>query len=274
MEKLSEMAGFLKDSQSNDPEADKHKLLMKHYLHLDKSNPLHIRRTFDQYCYYTLKSTADRDSDQLLSRVKPDNFGSHLPLLMVDQLWLWILSDGKYLTAIMIVFKSPLANAQLRSGTVITSFPERWSHGEAGDPEPSGRTDVFKNIRRNIREAKTPHGLAGLIAGECIRSCFDPVRHLNKFPDVLEIYDNGIGKIVRALPSASYLFKLHRRMRRINPLRRRTRNLFASKSSHRGFLRSRPPRLPGKVSTLSTLPMKSIFCARLRTYEMNSTRCG
>ena len=78
---------------------------------LAEYNPLHLRRTLDQYCYYTLESTIDRDEDQLLSRVFSsrelksqqvainkklyDIFEPHKPILMVDQLWLWVLNNSK-----------------------------------------------------------------------------------------------------------------------------------------------------------------------------------
>ncbi|KAK5656004.1 hypothetical protein OQA88_5142 [Cercophora sp. LCS_1] len=68
--KLEEMAAFVDKSpeaREAEPEKDKHKLLLQFYL--DRQNPLHNRRTFDQYCYYNLKDTKDRDNDQLLGRV-------------------------------------------------------------------------------------------------------------------------------------------------------------------------------------------------------------
>lgn len=58
--------------------------------------PLHFRRTLDQYYYYNLLTTEARDLDQVVSRYfektwpeADDNL-----VLMVDQLWLWILDEG------------------------------------------------------------------------------------------------------------------------------------------------------------------------------------
>ncbi|TRX90312.1 hypothetical protein FHL15_008857 [Xylaria flabelliformis] len=86
-------------------------LLLRGYLHgppTDKPLRLHPRRTLDQFSYNMLDSTEDRDNSQVVSgwarnykKMQKDS----IPVLMVDQLWLWGLEDG----------------------TVITSFPESWS---------------------------------------------------------------------------------------------------------------------------------------------------
>jgi hypothetical protein len=67
--------------------------LIRAYLFEDKA--LHVRRTLDQFYYYTLKSTETRDSDQVLSRYTADEevLGNRL-VIMVHQLWLWVLEDG------------------------------------------------------------------------------------------------------------------------------------------------------------------------------------
>ncbi|KAK4212034.1 hypothetical protein QBC37DRAFT_401872 [Rhypophila decipiens] len=79
-----------KDESSPSEMTTSHKLLLQHYL--DGPSPLHNRRTLDQYRYYNLQDTIERDEDQLFGRV----FGTKMamsPLLMVDQLWLWRLPD-------------------------------------------------------------------------------------------------------------------------------------------------------------------------------------
>jgi hypothetical protein len=62
--------------------------------------PLHCRRTLDQFSYYMLDSTESRDMDQVLlrwGRKRLEKVGNvdDAPVLMVDQLWLWVLHDGK-----------------------------------------------------------------------------------------------------------------------------------------------------------------------------------
>jgi hypothetical protein len=55
--------------------------------------PLQLRRTLDQYFYTHLKSTSQRDSDQVVYRHTKLAFEPKI--FMVDQIWLWIFDDGK-----------------------------------------------------------------------------------------------------------------------------------------------------------------------------------
>ena len=67
--------------------------------HINTDQPLHIRRTLDQYFYTSLKSTTARDDDQVVYRYAKNMLDGiatqELPLMMVDQLWLLMLYDGK-----------------------------------------------------------------------------------------------------------------------------------------------------------------------------------
>jgi len=72
-------------------------LMAKQLLH--KTKPLHLRRTLDQWYYSTTCDTSQvRDSDQIVSKFGPEKKkkGSRA-VLVVDQLWLWLLGDGKCL---------------------------------------------------------------------------------------------------------------------------------------------------------------------------------
>src|SRR5436305_14863939 len=89
------------------------------YEYLHQRPPLHPRRTLDQSYYGTLKNTGTRDRDQVVYRATtPANHNCEeyidsrdsrkkcaqcqedikmLPrLIMVDQLWLWILDESMY----------------------------------------------------------------------------------------------------------------------------------------------------------------------------------
>ncbi|CZR64777.1 uncharacterized protein PAC_14676 [Phialocephala subalpina] len=84
------------------------KLLLA-YVHED--SPLHVRRTLDQSFYYTLpdEEIRIRDLDQVLYRYTNGDLKMTAPrILMVDQLWLWIIDEP----------------GQPR--TVITAFPQSW----------------------------------------------------------------------------------------------------------------------------------------------------
>jgi hypothetical protein len=88
--------------------------------------PLHCRRTLDQYSYYMLDTTERRDKDQVVYRWvknRDDPVRAHaagdkmesvdpqkpIPILMVDQLWLWVLPDGNH-----------AARPQTSSGKVVS----------------------------------------------------------------------------------------------------------------------------------------------------------
>lgn len=213
------------------------KMFIQEYLYKDP--PLHPRRTLDQAYYWTLKSTAARDRDQVVYRgTKPtlshtihadrrewncfdDDMDSkernkdhhqlqhgracvHCKtdirkvsrLLMVDQLWMWILDEK----------------------TIITAFPKRYGMNKQ---DPSG---VHKSIRDRLRNLKPGHirtvfDLALIILDDCSTIFFDHTktavrtaehyisyllcRHLmtaimqDRQPQTLDIFSETIGKIVR-----------------------------------------------------------------------------
>ncbi|XDG07332.1 hypothetical protein ABKA04_006947 [Annulohypoxylon sp. FPYF3050] len=139
--------------------------LITEYLH--KSPPLHPRRTLDQFYYSSLRSTKTRDRDQVVYRatcLAPPHQGclvnvsrrkchtcqresQKVPrLIMVDQLWLWVLDDK----------------------TIITSFPRRW-----GKIRPDS-SDVHEAIRRRLKEAgnsdiNSAYDIALMVIDECSR---------------------------------------------------------------------------------------------------------
>ena len=77
-----------------DYEADER--LLRDNLHQDP--PMHIRRTLDQSYFLTLDDTGARDRDQVVYRETKAGRSFHMRntrVVMVDQLWLWILDDSK-----------------------------------------------------------------------------------------------------------------------------------------------------------------------------------
>ncbi len=65
--------------------------------HLYKNPPLHARRTLDQSYYWKLQNTDGRDEDQVVYREtkRGKNISRTSRVIMVDQLWLYILDDSK-----------------------------------------------------------------------------------------------------------------------------------------------------------------------------------
>lgn len=66
--------------------------------HLLSSPPLHVRRTLDQYYFWTVEDTTIRDRDQVVCQGtrSSHNPGATARLVMVDQLWLWILDESRF----------------------------------------------------------------------------------------------------------------------------------------------------------------------------------
>jgi hypothetical protein len=67
--------------------------------HLFASAPLHMRRTLEQYYYWTASDTSRRDSDQVVCRATrslQEDGEAIARVVMVDQLWLWILDESEY----------------------------------------------------------------------------------------------------------------------------------------------------------------------------------
>ena len=132
--------------------SNREKLLVREYL--PKSPPLHIRRTLDQYYYYMLSDTGQRDADQVVTRWARDylNVSDH-NILMVDQLWLWVIAGDQD--------KNILPS-------VVTCFPER--HGvESGPLDDLRRNIMGSNMgnRQSILPIQTTADLVSRIVSTC-----------------------------------------------------------------------------------------------------------
>jgi len=123
-----------------DYEADER--LLRENLHHDP--PLHIRRTLDQSYFLTLEDTVVRDKDQVVYRETRQGKSFHsrnTRVVMVDQLWLWILDDSES----SLDEKGAFSVNHLLD-TIISSFPRRWGRNK---PDPSG---VHKSLRERLAQ--------------------------------------------------------------------------------------------------------------------------
>ncbi|KAK4194328.1 hypothetical protein QBC40DRAFT_188426 [Triangularia verruculosa] len=134
------------NDDKNRPLSHRESALIDGYIHAQDILPLHCRRTLDQYSYYMLETTERRDKDQVVYRWatkhgKPKNAA---PILMVDQLWLWVLPDG----------------------TVITCMPNT--------EKPSEQYNIKKLLSREIETNKarqaiqSPDSLVDMILKTCL----------------------------------------------------------------------------------------------------------
>ncbi|KAG4432903.1 hypothetical protein IFR05_011621 [Cadophora sp. M221] len=156
------------------------KLVLSYMFH--ETAPMHFRRTLDQYYYYTLPTTEARDKDQVVTRYFEKTWpGDDKLVLMVDQLWLWILDND----------------------TVVTSFPQRWDKaGKPGDndPDPNNASDIVESIIRHVartdrRPLENAFDLAELIASKCIGTMFEHPDIANEKLRFSEFFEISIGNV-------------------------------------------------------------------------------
>jgi hypothetical protein len=163
------------------------------YEYLHQNPPLHTRRTLDQSYYGALKNTQTRDRDQVVYRATTplphecvkmgrreeacpecqDDIRKLPRLIMVDQLWLWILDEK----------------------TIITSFPRRWGKNIA---DPSA---VHKSLRARLKaaredEIRSVFDLALIIVDQCSRVFFDRTRSIDRQPNLVDIFADAIRGVV------------------------------------------------------------------------------
>lgn len=152
--------------------------------YLQSERPVHCRRTLDQYGYPSLHNTAVRDGDQILyKRTKPEaktaqpkepmrrqerhsnrlaSSGEPQPplddviakVLMVDQLWLWILNNETVIT-----FAAPKEEED--------SDGEVWKQGDL-------RTNIYKDISGDYaRQCHDPFDFAALVVLHAIKTLLE-----------------------------------------------------------------------------------------------------
>ncbi|KAK3311667.1 uncharacterized protein B0T15DRAFT_508207 [Chaetomium strumarium] len=148
---------------------------MEEYLaqtYLKAAKPLHPRRTLDQFYYSSLRNTDARDADQTISKwtgagLNADGRLSAADdslLIMVDQLWCWVLDDK----------------------TVLTCFP-------SGDLQyhSQGFTDFYTSVGESWSFCETVWDLHCLFVKEAVSFLF---RQDNRqFTDLIETYRWVVG---------------------------------------------------------------------------------
>ncbi|KFA80205.1 hypothetical protein S40288_10075 [Stachybotrys chartarum IBT 40288] len=193
LKKLVHLVNNGDNSQPGEPSlhTERYYGLLKGYLNRDHA--LHCRRTLDQFYYFNLdeKDMEKRDKSQTMSNYflsHPENKKSDsapknsedtsdFPILMVDQLWLWVVGDG----------------------TIISCFSHMWDKESRCDPY--GMTNVAAAVERRFLTRQWPvtfgNGLvlAEMIVDECSGVLFDIAKYRSKWLQVREIYETAIGDV-------------------------------------------------------------------------------
>lgn len=136
---------------------------------------LHVRRTLDQSFYHNI-DTESRDQDQVVYRYQTkgkdvDDPAFDPKVVMVDQLWMWIL--GKDL--------------------IVTSFPQRWQQPKN---DPLNILDnIIEDINSKTREpVRCVYDLAMVITNRC-SGVFARHRMGDEEYQFLDMFESSIGSV-------------------------------------------------------------------------------
>ncbi|KAK3386840.1 hypothetical protein B0H63DRAFT_411967 [Podospora didyma] len=203
------------------------KRLIQKYLHADP--PLHPRRTLDQACYSTLKSTKWRDRDQVVyrgTRADPKLLHHiHIDPVKKKPVWdcprkdLEMLAgvglerplSGEQSRAAEIAYRCPDCRDHIRKvarvvmvdqlwmwvldeKTLITCFPKRYG---VNKQDPSGVHYLVRRHLRNVREdhIRTVFDLALIVLTEVTNIFFDRAKTSDRQPQVMDIFADSIGQV-------------------------------------------------------------------------------
>ena len=176
-----------------------HKLIWQH---LTSDQPVHCRRTLDQYGYPSLRNTSVRDADQILykrtrhdadaqpprelsmkhrlqsSRAAasrqssmPNNHNTVAKVLMVDQLWLWIVDNKTVIT-----FFAPKEREENDGGL--------WKEGDL-------RSEIYQDINGDYaNQCADPYDFAALAVFHAVKALLE--RTTDRNLQVFRIFEEYI----------------------------------------------------------------------------------
>lgn len=173
--------------------------------YLGSEPPIHFRRTLDQFGYPNLRSTVARDDDQMLWKrtrrparlddqlkeylqaANDDPDGEEEPaefmdgnILMVDQLWLWIVDEK----------------------TIVTFFPNQEATTSEG--KLFEQSNLFSSVYNELNgdlagRFETAGDLAALIMLHAVTVLLDKTLHHDL--QILRIFEESISILVCQIPS-------------------------------------------------------------------------
>ncbi|KAJ5206624.1 Mitochondrial substrate/solute carrier [Penicillium cf. griseofulvum] len=180
------------------------------WTYLSCEPPVHFRRTLDQYGYPNLRSTIARDDDQMLwkrtrrparideqlkeylqsAQDDPDNeeTGEFMDgnVLMVDQLWLWIVDEK----------------------TVVTFFPNQEANTSEGKlfEQSNLHSSIYNELNGDLsRRFETAGDLAALIVLHSVTVLLDKTLHHDL--QVLRIFEESISILTESVTKSFKRFR-------------------------------------------------------------------
>jgi hypothetical protein len=188
------------------------------FLKLLDKNRIQIRRSLDQSYYWSLTSTEKRDKEQVVDRyarnyaIKAGSH-SHRPLLMVDQIWIWVLNEGgnKGKASSWILRKLPCLTCA--AGTIVSFFPHVWHRqmsNEAGLFSNHDPLDVFEEISKYLKsdraeKCRNPLKLVIYMLDRCAGNLLDEHPELPEDRQYIEHFNRSIDILVMSMEHNSRL---------------------------------------------------------------------
>ncbi|KAK4446784.1 hypothetical protein QBC34DRAFT_356004 [Podospora aff. communis PSN243] len=185
---------------------------------------LQPRRTLDQYFYTHLGSTRQRDKDQVVLRYTYRTPETEPKLFMVDQLWLWVISDQAIISCLPTTWPSDVDATRPRNGDrrksaasiirgfATTSKGRKKQIGRHRGPSSSGNQrrpsisskfdgdllDIHKRLLAHLSSSRrapvtSVFQLAHTITTFCIDT-FDPHRVPEDY-QFLDFFERSIGNV-------------------------------------------------------------------------------
>ena len=140
-------------------------------------------RTLDQSYYYMLESTEDRDKSQVVARLAQNAKQEDWNLVMVDQLWAWVLPGWQGIDE---------SSEDKIPETIITCFPNRRGM------EASTADSIYKNVLRVNRPDRLELRSSADLVAQIVIECTSGLRKC-QYPESLqfcEMFESAIREIV------------------------------------------------------------------------------
>jgi hypothetical protein len=154
-----------------------------------KSSSLHPRRSLDQIFYSSLPKTSSRDQDQVVSKNTPKDARGGKKMIMVDQLWLWLLETRNINSATPNKIKA----------TIFTSFSRKEREGGAVEKDLEDVADLRQAIideanSEDIDWAVNRSNYVGLIIDQAVNVMLRA--RTEESLDFLSVFRAAIGEAV------------------------------------------------------------------------------
>lgn len=158
----------------------------------NRRNTSNSRFRVDDESRFSLRSRRNTRIEEPPEDPKHSREEAHV--LMVDQLWLWILDESMYSVL------SNLLKLTFTSDTIITSFPQNWTHDDDQHQNEADPQDVLKSIHKYLTLVNRPplesvYDLAQLIVYKCLATfCNKPTPYGPM--QILDVYESAIASVV------------------------------------------------------------------------------